>query len=149
MKAVLLIFGGISFPYRLTEKAVAWAKTNGAALQTLFIVGKETEEGYPFPSDLDAAESLTDKDDVVHDDVEIIRSQMKFISDNARAEKININSEILIDPSFELVMAKISGAKILFINATYQATASLSDLSFDIRDLVDHAPCPVEEVSEN
>jgi len=145
MKAVLIVFGGISFPYNLIDKAAAWSKTNDATLQTLFIVGKETEEGYPFPSDLDAAENFTDKDDVVRDDVEIIRGQMKFLHDIARAEKITIKSDILVDPSLKDVMEKIRDAGMLFINANYEETASLSDLSFDIKDLVDRAPCPVEK----
>ncbi len=144
MKSVLIIFGGISFPYSLTEKAVAWSKNADATLHTLFIVGKETEEGYPFPSDLDAAESFTNKEDVIQDDVEIIRSQMKFMRDSGRAEKISVKSDILVDPSLEEVLEKLRGAKMMFINATYEETASLSDLSFDIRDLIDQAPCPVE-----
>jgi len=72
----------------------------------LFIVGKETEEGFTFPSDLDAAENLTNKKNVIQIDVEIIRSQMKFMNDAGRAESISTKSGILVDPSFEVVMEK-------------------------------------------
>ena len=149
MKACLIIFGGISFPYRLIDRAVAWSKASDAMLHSLFIVGKETEEGYPFPSDLDAAENLTNKENVIQIDVEIIKSQMKFMNDAGRAGSISTKSDVLVDPSLEAVMEKVRGAKMLFISANYEEIASLSDLSFEIKDLIDQAPCPVEKVSEN
>lgn len=146
MKTALVIFNGIQFPFTLAEQAIAWAKTNDAGIEALFLVGEEPGEGYGFPSDLNAAENLTDKEDAEKDNLRIVRSQVKLLEDMAKTDNVSCRAELLIDPELGEVMVRAKNAELLFIDAEYTNTGLLSVTSFDLEDLVDQSPCPVEKV---
>jgi hypothetical protein len=145
MKTALVIFNGIRFPFYVVDHVIAWAKKNSASLHVLFVKAKHREkEGYVFPSDIDAAEALADTEDAEHDDVLIIRSQMKLLEDIAKTENIPFKSELLTDPSQDDILLIAKKSDILFIDAGDNESGILSVNSFSMNDLVKKSSCPVE-----
>lgn len=149
MKTALVIFNGIRFPFYLADHVVSWAKKNDANLHALFIKAKHREEeGYVFPSDIDAAQDLTGTDDIEQGDVLVIRSQIKLLEDMAKTENIPFKSELLTGPYLEDILETAKSSDILFIDADYNETGILSVDSFNINDLVKKSPCPVEIIKD-
>ena len=73
MKKGLVISTGINFSHHMAQQAIAWAAGQRVPLHTLFLIaGREKEEGYGFPSDLDAAEKATTRVDAEKDDRRLI-----------------------------------------------------------------------------
>ncbi len=147
MKKALVIFNGISFPYYLVDHALAWAKKNDAGLHALFIKAEnEVEEGYVFPSDLDAAEALSDSEDAEEGDEHVIASQIKLLGDMAKTEDIPFTSELLTDPSLEDILAIARGQDLLFIDHNFNELGILTATEFSLKELIKKTPCPVEVV---
>lgn len=149
MKTALVIFNGIKFPFYLAEQAIAWAKDNTADLQALFLVGKEPGEGYVFPSDLDAAEKLADRNEAREKNIEIIRDQVKLLEDMARTKNVTCRSELLMNPSLKDVVNKAGHVERIFVDADYDNTGLLSVTHFSLDHLLGKASCPVETVAKN
>lgn len=147
MKTALVIFNGIRFPIYLADHVIVWAKNNSTGLHALFIKAEHREkENYIFPSDLDAAENLTDTEDIEQGDILVIRSHMKILEDMAKTENIPYQSELLTDPSLENIIGIAKVSAILFMDADYNETGILSVTSIKVKDLVKKSPCPVEMV---
>lgn len=148
MKKALVIFNGIRFPFYVVDHAIAWAKKNSASIQALFLKSEdEVKEGYVFPSDLDAAENLSDAEDTEKGNIHVIQSQMKTLKDMAATENITTDTELLTEPPLEEILATAKNCSILFIDADYNETTTLAVTNFDLDDLIDKSPCPVEPVS--
>ena len=145
MQTIIAIFNGLDFSHHLAESAIAKAKSANTGLLALFLAGHEKEEGYPFPNDLDEAQDMTDKKDAEKDDMRVIRSQMKLMDDMARAEKVNCNTELMVDPSLEDVLGKINAASLVLVNATEDGGVD-AVTSFRMKDLIHQSQAPVEEV---
>ncbi|MFI5129351.1 MAG: hypothetical protein ACHQFX_05140 [Chitinophagales bacterium] len=145
MKTALVIFNGIRFSYDLAVHVIVWAKKNGGIIHALFVKAKHREnEGYVFPSDIDAAEDLAGTGDIEHRDVLVIRSQIKLFEDMAKTENIPLNSELLTDPSLRDIVAITKGPDILFIDADDTDFGILSVTSFTMKELIKKSLCPVE-----
>jgi hypothetical protein len=147
MKTALVIFNGIRFPWYLVDHVTAWAQKNNGGLHVLFIKAKHREkEGYVFPSDMDAAEALTGTEDIEHDDVLIIRSQMKLLEDTAKAKNIPYQSALLTGPSLNDILEITKGTDVLFIDAEDNESGILSVTSFTMKELVKKSHCRVETI---
>jgi hypothetical protein len=148
MRPALVIINGLGFPYFLADHAIAWAKQEGGELLALFLSsGKEVPEGYGIPSDIDLAETLTNKQDTEKSSLKIIQDQMDLFADMAKTAGVTCNVELLTDPKLEQVLEKTDQATILFAVPGYGDTAQLAITRFSIQDLIDQARCPVETVS--
>jgi len=143
----LVIFNGIRFPFYLVDHVIAWSKNNNANLHALFIKAKhEVNEGYIFPSDLDAAEELSDNSDAEQGDEHVIQSQIKILEDMAKTKDIPFKSEVLIEPSLEDILAKAKGQNILFIDHDFNEEGILSVTRWKLGNLIKKSPCPVEAI---
>jgi len=152
MKAILVIFNGIRFPYYLIEHAIAQAKEHTASLHALFLKAKEESgEGYGFPSDLDQAVSLTDAEDAGRDDKTIIRHHVKLAADMASTENVSFTSEVLTDSSLQETLKIVNGFGMVFLDAAYDddSPSMLTNDRFTLKDLVEKASVPVKTISEN
>jgi hypothetical protein len=148
MKTALVIVNGIEFPFVLADHAIAWAKQEEGHLHVLFLVsGKEMPEGYAFPSDIDLAKTLNDKEDAENDSLKIIHSQMKLFKNMVERENIACKVELLIDPAVEQVVRKAKQATLLFIAPEYGDVALQAITDFSMQELIDQSPCPVEIVT--
>lgn len=148
MKTALTIVNGIEFPFVLADHAIAWAKQEGGDLHVLFLVsGEEMPEGYAFPSDIDLAETLNDKEDAEADSLKIIHSQMKLFRKMVETENIACKVELLIDPAVEQVVEKAKKATLLFVAPEYGEVALQAVTDFSMQELIDKSPCPVKVVT--
>lgn len=148
MKKGYIIFNGIRFPYYLVDHAIAWAEKNKAALYAIFLKGVEEEEGYLFPSDLDAAEKLMNKEDAEKDDEALIKDDMKLLFDMAKSKGVEIQAEELNDPSLDQALKKVKDAAIVFIDANADPEDIAAPTKFTLNDLVGKLGVPVEQVDE-
>jgi hypothetical protein len=147
MRQALVIFNGIRFSHSLVEKALAWAKQNSGGISALFLASHETEDQYAFPSDLDAAQKVTDKEDADQDDMRVIESQIKLMENMAKSEGVDFTSEIMVDRSLDEVLSKVRGASIIFIDAREEDEAGLMEVrKFKMKELVERLPGTVEKV---
>ena len=140
MKRALLIFNGIKYPYALADKAVAWAKKNSLPLHAIFLSGKEREEQYPFPSDLDAAQNNTDKDDAEYGDLLVVESRIRLLEGTAEAEGVQCSTEIMIEPSLDEVLDKTKDAEAIFVTADHVDDVPMTVTAFSIKELVERLP---------
>ena len=149
MKKAVVIVNGITFPFYLVDHAISWAKQEKASLHALFLTsGKEVQEGYAFPSDINLAETLTDRHDVAKDNNAILHDQMRLFTDMAKTEGITGSTELLNHPTLEQVLEKINQAPLLFIAPGYGDTAQLAITRFRLQELIDQALCPVEIIQD-
>jgi hypothetical protein len=125
MPQALVIFNGIRFSHSLLEKAFAWAKEHSGSIYVLFLVSRETEDQYAFPSDLDAAQDVTDKRDAEQSDMRVIESEIQLMQGMAKSEGVNFNSEILVDTSLDDTVSKSDAASIIFVDAKEDDEGSL------------------------
>lgn len=147
MKQALIVFNGLKFPHYLAEYALSRVKGQSTSLLALFLVGHETEEGYIFPSDLNAAQNVTDKEDAERDDLRVIQSRMQLLENMARSEGIACKTELMVDPELEDVLSKARNAEPIFIDANYKDAGLMSAKSFDMDQFIAQLPSGVEKVS--
>ena len=147
MKHALIVFNGLKFPYYLVDYALSRLKEQSTSLLGLFLAGRETEEGYIFPSDLDASQNVTDKEDAEQDDSRVLHSQMQLLESMARSEGVDCKTELMVDPTLEDVLSKARNAETIFIDASYMNTSLMSVTSFDMQELIDQLPSGIEIVS--
>jgi hypothetical protein len=141
MQQALVIFNGIRFSHSLVEKALAWAKQNSGSISALFLASHETEDQYAFPSDLDAAQKVTDKEDADQDDMRVIESQIQLMQGMASAENVSFKSEIMVDPSLDNVVAKAKDAAAIFVDAREEDEAGLMEVrTFSMKELKEKLP---------
>ena len=149
MKQALAIFTGIKFSHYLADHAIAWAAQNKVQLHVLFLkASREKEEGYGFPSDLDAAEKLTTHEEAEKDDLKLIRDYEKLLKHLGEEKKVRVTVEIMTDPPLERVLQKTKNAEIVFIRASYDPEDILSPKDFSIEELQEKSHAPVEVVEE-
>ncbi len=149
MKQALAIFTGIHFSHYLADHAIAWAAQTKVELHILFLrAGREKEEGYGFPSDLDAAEKLTTHKEAEKDDLKLIRDYEKLLKHLGKEKNVRVTEEIMTDPSPEQVFQKTKNAEIVFIEAGYNPEDVASPKDFSIEALQEESHAPVELVTE-
>ena len=148
MKKGYIIFNGIRFPYYLVDHAIAWAEKNKAGLSAIFLKGGEEEEGYPFPSDLDSAEKLKNKEDAEKDDEALIRGDMKLLRDMAKSKGVEIEVEEFNDPTMDEVLKKIKDAAVVFVDANADPDDIAAPTKFTLNDLTGKISAYVERVDD-
>jgi hypothetical protein len=150
MKKALLVFNGIQFPFYLVDHALDWATKNNGSLQALFVHSKsEPCEGYLFPSDIDPAEDIFDKEDAEKSNENVIRSQIKLFLDMAAGKNVPAQAQELINPSLPDMEKITEPADILFVDAEYDKAFLLAGEGFHLKALLKVAKCPVETVNKN
>ncbi len=151
MKAALVIFNGIKFPYYLIEYALTEAKQQQASVHALFLKAKkEVSEGYGFPSDFNQAENVTDINDALEDDIRIINHHMKLATDMAQSEGVACTNELITECSLEDILKITETFDIVYIDGAYddENTSMLSNNRFKLADLMKRASSPVKLVYE-
>jgi len=147
MKNGLIIFNGIQFHYYHINYAMDWAVKNKTGLHALFIHSdKEPPEGYIFPSDIDPAEHLYGKKDAKKENISVIHSQVKLLSDIAKEKNVPLTTGELTDPSMAEIVRMTKEAEILFLDSEYDKSFILANTHFQMKDLVKKSHCPVETV---
>ena len=147
MSSTVIIFSGLSFSYSALDRAIAWAKEHGSDLRVLFLKEEPVEEGYVFPSDIDAAEQLTDEADARQDDDQLIQGKIRLIKDKADAAGISYTTEVNTDPSTDAVLAFTENADKIFVDVGTDERKEAADRLFKPEELVKKAACPVELVT--
>jgi hypothetical protein len=146
MSSTLVIFSGLSFSYTALDLAIAWAKEHKSDLQVLFLNEEPVEEGYVFPSDIDAAEALTNEADAKQDDNQLIQGKIRLIKDKADAAGINYTTQIMTEPSTNGILALATDVDKMFVDVGTEDRKEAADRLFKPEELVEKAACPVELV---
>lgn len=146
MASTLLIFSGLSFSYTALDRAIAWVQEHRSDLRVLFLKEEPVEEGYVFPSDIDAAEELTDEADARQDDNQLIQGKIRLIKDKADAAGINYTTQVITKPSVNAILALATGADKMFVDVGTEERKEAADRLFNPEELVEKAACPVELV---
>lgn len=135
-KATLLLIGP-GLPYHVLDYAITWAKENEGKLRTLFVVpGDLPEEGYPFPSDLDESENITNSDDAEKGIREILRQESRFIEKRCNASHVPVTIETLFSPSVQKLLVTLKDSEIIFFDkGAGENEDDINDLPFSINDI--------------
>lgn len=144
MSAILVIFSGLSFNYDVLDRGIAAAQQTGAGLQVLFLVEPPVEEDYVFPSDIDAAESLTDSEDAVADDRRLLQSKVKLIRDKAQTAGISSTIRVSNDASVDSILEVAGNVSRIFVDGGAGAGEGAAGRLIDPNALSEKAACPVE-----
>ncbi|MBC7947259.1 MAG: hypothetical protein H7Y42_05220 [Chitinophagaceae bacterium] len=147
MNTIMVIFNGIRFSYELVDRVIKTAKETKAGIHALFIKAEdEVAEGYGFPSDLDAAENITNSEDTEAGNVRVIRSQMKLLEDMAKTDKIQVTTELITEPSIDDIMSKAKDVDKIFVDDHLKDAGILSFRKFDLEMLMKKSTVPIEVV---
>jgi uncharacterized membrane protein (UPF0127 family) len=147
MASILVIFNGLTFSYKALDRAMAWAKEHKATLRVLFLKEQPVEEDYVFPSDIDAAEALTDTADAQQDDEQLLRSKIKLVKDKALAAGIDHSIQVSGETSVDGLLAIAGKVDLIFVDADDNIREGAAGLPFDTDELSEKAACPVELVT--
>lgn len=151
MKSVLVIFNGIKFPYYLMDYAIAQAKYHHASVHALFLkAGKESSEGYGFPSDMAQAETLTNSEDALQDDEKIISKQMHLAEGMGEMENVTCTTEMMTDCSLKDMLELVKNHDLICLDVTFddETPAMLTSNRFTSRELISQTSSPVKMVEE-
>jgi hypothetical protein len=149
MPQAVLLFNGIYYSFTAESRAFSWAQKTGGSIEAIFLKAKnEEDEGYGFPSDLDAAENLYTDKDAENEDEQIIRNHMNMIERDAASEQITLNTSLLIDIPMSELIAKCSGADMVFIPRKL-GRKDLLCIDIDIAQFTKNLKEPFEIVEEN
>ena len=145
----VLLFNGVAYPFPVVDKAFAWSKQGGGSLKALFLhSGKETPEGYVFPSDLDAAENLSTTDEAEAANLRIIESNIRMLKNQASSEHIDLAVQKLIDPTSDQLLSELGDAERVFASINIDEMRILSTVKVNLKELLNDNQQPVEWVNE-
>ena len=143
MPAVLVIFSGLQFSYDALDRAIAAARQQHEDLQVLFLVEPPVEEDYLFPSDIDAAESLTDSEDAANDDRRLLHSKVKLIRDKASAAGIDCAISVSNNASVGSILEAAGNVSRIFVDGGAAEGEGAAGPLVDPKALSELAACPV------
>jgi hypothetical protein len=147
MAKAVLLFNGIGFSFPLIDRAFGWAKQSDRSLVALFLKSKsETPEGYIFPSDLDAAENLSSKEDAGAANNLIINSNIRMLENRAESEDIDLASSLLSDPSEADLLQQFSGCELIFIDEKIDQAGIFTVESIDLKKFLKNTSLTTEIV---
>lgn len=146
MSSALVIFSGITFSYNVLDDAFEWAKDHNAMLTVLFLRDKPEDEGYGFPSDLDAAQKLTDESDSIKDDDKILQGKIKQVLHKATAEEVDCTTKVSSDTAIQSILEIADNPDIIFVDEGREEGSDDNTPLFDVAELIAAAPCPVEAI---
>lgn len=138
MNIATLLLTGAAIPYHVIDYAINWAKDNEGSLRALFVVpGKMPEEGYFFPSDLDAAENMTREEDVERGLKNIVEDEIRFIEKRCKASHIPVQSEVMFSPPVQKVVSRVTDSDVIFIDRNMEEHEDeMNDLPFKLEDVI-------------
>ena len=138
MNIATLLLKGAAIPYHVIDYAINWAKDNEGSLRALFVVpGKMPEEGYFFPSDLDAAENMTREEDVERGLKNIVEDEIRFIEKRCKASHIPVQSEVMFSPPVQKVVSRVTDSDVIFIDRNMEEHEDeMNDLPFKMEDVI-------------
>lgn len=146
MPAVAMIFNGVHFEQAVADKAFAYARQSQAQAIALFVkAAHEKTEGYGFPSDFGAAETLSNNTDAYQDDTKIIESNMRLLEHEAVTQKITLQCQLLVHPSEEQFRALVQDCSIIFI-PDHDEQGRETPAGIDVKKLLRSVSIPVEMV---
>jgi hypothetical protein len=117
-------------------------------MQVLFLEEGPPKEGYVFPSDIDAAETLTDKDDVEAINEKILQRKIKRVKDTADDAGIACSIKVSHNVSADTVLAAADDADIIFVDGGQGIGDDEPEvtLPYSLKGFPDTSPVPVELV---
>ncbi len=147
MPSILIIFNGLTFSYTALDRAIAWAKEHKATLKVLFLKEQPIEDDYVFPSDIDAAEALSDSADARRDDDQLLQGKTKLVQHKAQAAGIDCTIQVSDKTSVDALLAIAGKVDQIFVDAGGNVREGAAGLPFDTDELVEKAACPVELIT--
>jgi hypothetical protein len=129
------------------DRAIDWAKVHNTNLSVLFLREEPVEEGYVFPSDIDAAASLTEEADARQDDDQLVQGKIKLIKDKADNAGIQYTVKTSNDPTIDSILSITVNADKIYVDVGTEDREEAADRLFNPDELIEKAACPVELVT--
>jgi hypothetical protein len=147
MKKAVIIYNGLHFYLPLADKAFEWAKVRKCPVVAIFLkVKHEPSQGYVFPSDIVAAESLSTNKDADISDKQTIDSCMKLLEHQAAKEHIELSVILLVNPTSEEIEKQLMDCDAIFMQQTPEDLEHLPIAGVNVKELLKDVNVPVEIV---
>jgi hypothetical protein len=147
MTKAAVMFNGIRFPFTVIDRAFEWCKKEKGLLLGVFLLAEDADpEGYIFPSDIDAAEDITDSDDSVSDNEKVVESHIKMLKNRATAAQIKFESIVLHDPEEDLLSETLKGCNYIFVAGDIDELSSGTTESVDLNKWLENFSGTVEKI---
>ena len=145
MRKAAVLFNGIKFPFAVIDRSYEWAKNEKGMLLAVFLLSKDADpEGYIFPSDIDAAENISDEADSISDSEKVVESYMQMMKNRAVAEQISFQTIVLHDPSGELLSDTLQDCKNIFVTKDVEEVSTGTIESIDLKEWLGNFPGTIE-----
>jgi hypothetical protein len=147
MTKAAVLFNGIRFPFKVIDRAFEWCKKEKGSMLGVFLLAEEADpEGYIFPSDIDAAEDISDASDSVSDNEKVVESQINMLKNRAATEQIKFQSIVLYDPEEELLSDTLQGCEYIFVAEDVDELSSGTTESFGLDKWLKNFKGTVEKI---
>ena len=147
MTKAAVLFNGIRFPFTIIDRAFEWCKKEKSLLLAVFLLSEDADpEGYLFPSDIDAAEDISDSDDSVSDSEKVVESQIKMLKNRAAADQIKFQSIVLHDPEDQLLSDTLKDCNYIFVAEDVDEMSSGTSESLDLKEWLENFSGTVEKI---
>jgi len=147
MKKAAVLFNGIRFPFAVIDRSFDWAKKEKGILLAVFLLSKDADpEGYIFPSDIDAAEDLSDDADSASGNEKVVESNIQMLKNRASADQINFKSIVLHDPSEQLLSDTLQDSNYIFVTEDVNEISSGTIESLDLEQWLGNFTGTVEKI---
>jgi Fic family protein len=144
MKSITVLLYGIEIPYTVIDAAIAECKNIKSSMQVIIVYPrKEEKPGYIFPSDLAMAETLTNEEDALEDDKNIIESNIQLIQQMSLADDVQITSHIRTSFSKEELKSLTATTQKLFVDAKIDKHLVEGNEYLSLSDIKALADCEV------
>jgi hypothetical protein len=144
MEKAIIIFNGLQPCLPLADRAFDWARISNGGVMALFLKTRhETKEGYGFPSDYAAAETISTREQAEAQDDIITQSNIRLLIHQAANQHITFSTAVLNDPTSDELQSYIAGSAILFMDDS-QENSPVAGV--DIKKLLDNNRIPVEKI---
>lgn len=135
MPTGVFLINGISLPYHVIDSAIDWAHQNKASLTGIFIYSDEKNaESYPFPSDIEQAETRISENEGEKELETIIRHHATYAENLCALKSIPVTTYQYKNPDPEILRPHLQQATILFVDPetfTGDAASDITGLNFE------------------
>jgi hypothetical protein len=139
MTKAAVLFNGLKFPFSVIDHSFEWAKKEKSLLLAVFLLSKDVEpEGYIFPSDIDAAENISDVADSSLDSEKVVESNIHMLKNRAAADQINFQSVVLHDPTEEVLSEILQDFDYIFVAKGVKDGSEETVESLDLKKWFNH-----------
>jgi hypothetical protein len=145
MEKIAMLFNGLGIDYGVAAKSLNRAGNNKAVLEAVFLMAAhDKESNYPFPNDLDAAESLTGEAEAEKADTAIIQDFINMLKKDATNAGVAFTSTVLENPSAAELELLLKDSTVIYAKRLPQDDHEWPVAGINLSHLLEKLRLPVE-----